>query len=612
MRTSRRLVALIVAMLAVAAIVGPAAGAEITAGPRDFIAAASTLSQPVYTKTITESTRVTMHDGETLYVEITRPDPAAYPDERFPVIMEASPYHGANGSRIGDRIFPDPVDASGKKIGLTGYFAPRGYAVVMVDLRGTGRSTGCLDHLGPNDAKDLKTVIEWAADRPWSTGKVGMAGHSYVGATQIVALAQKPRGLATIVPSAGLASMYDHQFQMGVPYNLQWIGPMVAYEWLAIARDLPPGVPSPPVLGGTTGDNFGNAPNAQFGCGLQNSAAISGTGQLTGQYELWHAKRDWRALAADADIPVFMVHGTNDNAARIPAAEWFFTQRFNRPGDKVWLGQWDHGSTISKCANAKGVQVTHPNCRFDQWQYALHAWFDKQLKGMDVDTGPAVEVFLNGETPRNVDSAIDPEKVGAKVYTADAWSRPAVRRDLYLDAATSSVQFQAPTAPGTKTFAVGANAGLASAGSGSATFTSAPLTEDTLFLGKPQLDLNASVSTGEIVHLIMTLYRQDAAGRREPMNTCAIQPQLRYGVSTIAPVVPTQEMDLPMQCFTMAHWVPAGQKLVAVVSTTDDHHATFGMADAQISVLTGPNRSRYTLPVVPGATLANDVPVRRR
>jgi hypothetical protein len=171
------------------------------------------------------------------------------------------------------------------------------------------------------------------------------------------------------------------------------------------------------------------------------------------------------------------------------------------------------------------------------------------------------------------------------------------------------VQFQAPTAPGTKTFAVGANAGLASAGSGSATFTSAPLTEDTLFLGKPQLDLNASVSTDEIVHLI---YRQDAAGRREPMNPCAIQPQLRYGVSTIAPVVPTQEMDLPMQCFTMAHWVPAGQKLVAVVSTTDDHHATFGVADAQISVLTGPNRSRYTLPVVPGATLTNDVPVRRR
>ena len=609
MRPSRRLIALVAALVTVASLVGSAAGAEITGAPYDFIAAADTLSQPTYSKVVTTSTRVTLHDGETMYVEVTRPDPALYPDEKFPVILEASPYHGANGTRIGDRIFPDPRNAQGQKIGLTGYFPARGYAVVMADLRGTGRSTGCLDQLGPNDAKDLKRIVEWSADQSWSNGKVGMTGHSYVGATQIVALAQKPRGLATIIPSAGLASMYDHQFQMGVPYSLQWVGPMVAYEWLAIMRDLPPGLSGVPVLGGTSGDNFGNAPNAQFGCGMQNSAAISGTGQVTGEYELWHAKRDWSKLAADADIPVFMMHGTNDNAARIPAAEWFFANRFNRPGDKTWLGQWDHGSTNGVCGSETNGQELHPTCRFDQFKYAVHAWFDKHLKGMDVDTGPAVEVFLNGEQPRPT-GVRDPEKLGGKVYTADAWRRPAVRRDFFLDANTSAVTFEAPTAPGTKTFAVAANAVAANAGSGSATFTSAPLAEDTLFLGMPQINLNASVSTGQLVHLVMTLYRQDAAGRREPINTCAIQPQLRYGVAAIAPVIPTQEMDLPMQCFTMAQWVPAGQKLVAVVSSTGAHHATFGAPDAQVSVLTGPNRSRYTLPVVPNATLSDDVPLR--
>jgi uncharacterized protein len=94
------------------------------------------------------------------------------------VILESSPYHGTLADRDGRRILPEPRDADGKSIGLTGYFAPRGYAVVMMDLRGTGRSEGCLDHLGMSDARDLEQVVEWAAGQSWSNGRVGMTGHS--------------------------------------------------------------------------------------------------------------------------------------------------------------------------------------------------------------------------------------------------------------------------------------------------------------------------------------------------------------------------------------------------------------------------------------------------
>ncbi len=61
---------------------------------------------------------------------------------RYPVILEASPYHGTLADRDGTRILPEPRDAGGRSRGLTGYFAPRGYAVVMMDLRGTGRAVG--------------------------------------------------------------------------------------------------------------------------------------------------------------------------------------------------------------------------------------------------------------------------------------------------------------------------------------------------------------------------------------------------------------------------------------------------------------------------------------
>jgi predicted acyl esterase len=50
----------------------------------------------------------------------------------------------------------------------------RGYTYVMVDLRGFGGSSGCLDWGGPGEQSDVQTAVEWAATQPWSTGHVGM------------------------------------------------------------------------------------------------------------------------------------------------------------------------------------------------------------------------------------------------------------------------------------------------------------------------------------------------------------------------------------------------------------------------------------------------------
>ncbi|HEX2052484.1 MAG TPA: CocE/NonD family hydrolase [Actinomycetota bacterium] len=302
------------------------------------------LSEPVYAgQVIKESLLVPMGDGVAVYLEITRPA-----EKRpYPTILEASPYHGTLADREGTRILPEPRDDNGSAVGLTGYFAPRGYAVVMMDLRGTGKSQGCLDHLGQKDAADLKRVVEWAASQPWSNGRVGMVGHSYVGSTPSLAASRSPKGLVTIVPSAGLSTMYDHQFQAGVPFFLQWAGPMEAYEQIALERHLP------------GGESFGR--NVEdTGCGLPNSSLVAGEDQLSGRYAPWHAEREWSAAATAAPIPVFMVHGVNDNAARVTGMEWF-TKRGGRAGDKLWLGQWDHGSGC--CPTRRGIQ----------WTYALHA-----------------------------------------------------------------------------------------------------------------------------------------------------------------------------------------------------------------------------------------------
>ncbi|MGI9016471.1 MAG: hypothetical protein ACR2HR_05070 [Euzebya sp.] len=43
----------------------------------------------------------------------------------MPRILEASVYHGTLHQRIGERVFPNPLDAAGNRTGLVGYFAPR-------------------------------------------------------------------------------------------------------------------------------------------------------------------------------------------------------------------------------------------------------------------------------------------------------------------------------------------------------------------------------------------------------------------------------------------------------------------------------------------------------
>jgi uncharacterized protein len=582
MRRSRLLAAVAVGSLlllpggagAVQGVAGPGAA------PADYLKTKG-LSSAIY-PTRRDVVHVPAYDGELLYLEIVRPD-APGP---FPVILESSPYHGTLADRDGTRILPGPKDPAGKPLGLTRYFAPRGYAVVMMDLRGTGRSQGCLDHLGPKDARDIKQIVEWAATQEWSNGKVGMTGHSYVGSTPAVAAAQKPKGLATIVPSAGLASMYDHQFQHGVPYYLQWAGPIEAYEQLALERKLPAFQDPFGLL--HTGDDFGNSLE-ETGCGLPQSAAVAGEDQLSGRYADWHLVRDHAAGATDAEIPVFLVHGVNDNAARVDAMQWF-TNRAGRAGDKLWLGQWDHGSGCC------------PTRRGEQWTGALHAWFDRHLAGRKIKTGPAVEVFMS-------DGTFEEARAGARkeVLTSTGWG---VDRSDELTLR--------PTAAGGLTAGEPAAGSIAFTGdptgftdpqaTGGATFSTAPLEQDVVLAGVPLLRLSASV-TAPRVHLIANLYDEtktaDGVSRRR-LSQCAINPELRAGLAERRLVVPGERYDMAPPCFAIAHHLRAGHRLVLRVTTSDPDKVPLFAIDPQVTVFTGPGATEVRLPVVPGATLHPD------
>ncbi len=590
-RTSPGFVVLaMVTALMVSPLLAEAKTSSTTAGPPADYTQTKNLSQPVHTDIRRTVHRVPAYDGEELYLEVVRP---AGPG-RYPVILEASPYHGTLADRDGTRILPEPVDADGRSLGLTGYFAPRGYAVVMMDLRGTGRSEGCLDHLGPKDARDLKQIVEWAANQSWSNGRVGMTGHSYVGSTPMVAAAQNPKGLATIVPSAGLASMYDHQFQAGVPYFLQWAGPIEAYEQLALERKMPPLPPDPFGLGLVhTGDDFGN--NLEdTGCGLPNSAAVAGADQLSGRYADWHLVRDHDRGAAAWSGPVFLVHGVNDNAARVSSMQWF-TDRGGRPGDKLWLGQWDHGSGC--CPTRRGIQ----------WTYALHAWFDKHLAGRNVKTGPPVEIFLS-------DGTFEGARTGdrTEIMTSTAWPGTPRMVSFHPDAGDGSLSTAAPSAVGSTSFAGDPSLYLEENGQGGAVFRSASLTDDLVLAGEPRLSLSAAVSVPR-VHLIVNLYDEAPDGNRRRITQCALNPELRNGIATYTVVTPGERYDMAPPCFAMAHHLRSGHRLVMRVSTADPDKVPLFAIDPNVTVFTGSGATRIDVPVVDSPALyPDDVPFQEQ
>ena len=167
---------------------------------------------------------VTLRDGVKLYVNVYRPA-----DERpVPPIIAWSPY-GKHvpfdprrflnaGVKEGDTSqytafeAPDPV-----------FWVPNGYAVVNVDIRGTWYSEGTAHFLAPEEAQDFYDLVEWAGTQPWSNGKVGLSGVSYLAQLQWRVAELNPPHLAAINPWEGWTDSYrEVATHGGIPDTHFW------------------------------------------------------------------------------------------------------------------------------------------------------------------------------------------------------------------------------------------------------------------------------------------------------------------------------------------------------------------------------------------------------
>ena len=160
---------------------------------------------------------IEMDDGVVLRADVFRPEG----DGRHPVILSYGPYAKGLAFQEG---YPDqwermvsqhPDVAAGSSNRYQNWevvdpekWVPDGYICVRVDSRGAGRSPGRLHPFSPRETSDLAACIEWAAEQPWSSGKVGLGGISYYAMNQWHVAGRRPRGLAAMCAWEGAADWY--------------------------------------------------------------------------------------------------------------------------------------------------------------------------------------------------------------------------------------------------------------------------------------------------------------------------------------------------------------------------------------------------------------------
>ena len=153
-----------------------------------------------------------VRDGVSLSIMVRFPDEGLYGPPPWPTVVEYSGYGPSN---------PDAPQPGTLLANLLGF------AVVGVNMRGTGCSGGVFDVFSPAQAADGYDVIETVARQPWvAHGRVGMVGLSYPGISQLFVASTRPPSLAAITPLSVIDDLWRQQWPGGT-YNAgftrQWL-----------------------------------------------------------------------------------------------------------------------------------------------------------------------------------------------------------------------------------------------------------------------------------------------------------------------------------------------------------------------------------------------------
>jgi putative CocE/NonD family hydrolase len=158
-----------------------------------------------------------MRDGCRIAVDVYLPQATSgpAPHAKLPTIVILTPYYRRFALKSGA---PAGTENSPNAAKYRDFFVPRGYALVVVDVRGTGASFGTRDSFrSPAERDDYREIADWIVAQPWSDGVIGSTGISYLGAAALFLASTGHPAVKAIAPLFSVWNTYvDHFYPGGV------------------------------------------------------------------------------------------------------------------------------------------------------------------------------------------------------------------------------------------------------------------------------------------------------------------------------------------------------------------------------------------------------------
>jgi uncharacterized protein len=411
---------------------------------------------------------VPMRDGGSLCVDVYRPDGPG----RFPALLAVAPHNkDLQTPDLVEGMPPQPAWSTlwtgAIESGDSDYFVSRGYAHVIGNERGTGKSGD-----GSSSEWDSYDLIEWIAQQEWCDGNVGMVGISAFGGAQLQAALRQPPHLKAIFPYDPRGTFGDRMFIDRYPGGvLHLFFYLLDHMGVQHGRKGAPGVlpPEKERLWKAAVKNpdfkmYGHVYNVlvQKGQHMPHFFDI-----LLSPYDTDDGVKRVEAGFERIKIPVYT------------GAGWYaYTYKQHLQGAQNWFS----GIHVPKKMMFTGP--AHLERPFHSIHDEILRWYDYWLKG--VDTGimqePPVKIWVMGDNAWHYGEDWPLPETKWTKYFLHSWQR--LRKEPF--AASSRDAYQEPDAflqmPPTQTNTI---QGLR--------YMTEPLSEDTLIIGPISLYLYASI-----------------------------------------------------------------------------------------------------------------------
>jgi putative CocE/NonD family hydrolase len=358
-----------------------------------------------YRDTVRTSRYLEMRDGVRIAIDLYLPKGLS-PATKVPAILHQTRYY----RRINlNWPFGPLIARRDPMLRMFRRFVSHGYALVNVDVRGTGASFGSRQmEWSPDEVKDAAEIAGWIIGQPWSDGQVATWGISYTGTAAEKALINHHPAIRAAVIQYALFDIYPDIVCPGGARNDLFLRTWSAlnaamdkndlrsfarHQMSALAGLAVGGVA--PVDGDETGALLREAVNAHDGnygiytASLEAEFADDRTNSgLSADDFSPHA---FLREIASSGAAIYSWSGWYDGAWTLAAIIRFLNMP--SPGTRLILGPWDHGGEQNPDPFVKD-HVT----RFDHGGEVLR-FLDYHLKGIrtGIETEPPVHYFTVGE-----------------------------------------------------------------------------------------------------------------------------------------------------------------------------------------------------------------------